>query len=159
VGQSLIGDAEIAVTILDNPMNKVYVFEEGDYSDRKIKGVFSTIEKAEEFRDRWGDPKEGGDCISEWLVDEGSEVPVGMKLFYVCMYKDGSIYSVYENFNPLEYRVPLNIRWFPSTRKDFDDSRMFVVVAAKNEQHAIKIINEIRAQIVAENLWMVAKTF
>ena len=50
-------------------MSKVYIVTEGEYSDYKICGVFSSREKAEAFA-----PKECGAEVTEWDLDRTDTV-------------------------------------------------------------------------------------
>ena len=125
-----------------------YVVTSGSYSDYGIDGVFSTKEKAQEFIDmviEAGHSNEPG--IEEWEID-GDYLPHGfqrgLKSFCIRMKENGD--AVECNQNTVYGMNHGNPAW------DVNND-LFMWVYAKDEKHAVKIVNEKRAMIIANNEW------
>jgi|GEM_PF-5609905 len=121
---------------------KVFVVEFGAYSDRYVYGVFSTEERARIAAAPNGD-------VTEYQLDEAFDLyDKGLRAFDVAIAYDGTIKGI----SNLDYRAGTstqsrllasgsyaNLRW---------DS-LSVTTWAKDEQHAAKIANEHRAEVIA----------
>ena len=125
---------------------KVYVLEAGAYSGRHVVAVFSTKEKAEEVsRKIDGDMYQDEPTVTEYEVDElAEEVRQGMESFYVRMNKSGTA-----NVEKVSLRKPwISYYHGYGCQEDF----IAAVVWAKDEAHAVKIVNERRVQAIAEGM-------
>lgn len=135
-------------------MEKVYVVTNGEYSDFHIEAIFTTREKAEAFLNS----REKGDYdnweMYEYPIDYpdfiADKIANGYRLFKVVMDRDGDTISIGEgNYSDLEYEFRYGIDWnWHSGRTKFSAN-----VFARNEQHAVKIANERRVQLIASGEW------
>jgi len=129
---------------------KAYVITHGDYSDYGIVAVFKIKENAEKFVEKFKDCE-----IEEYeFSDEDfKKIPLNMKVFVIRMDRDGSVDLVME-----EER---DFFWFIKAleKRDrlVDDGRggkfLFEYVLTDDKKHAIKIVNEKRTRLIAENKW------
>jgi hypothetical protein len=118
---------------------KVYVVTRGRYSDCSNFGVYSTRERAEAA---------GGE-IEEWILDNDPQRPGHFKCFHVVMDRDGNVWRA----NVTEY---LGEHPKPSRRgkrQEHPGSYDFEVFGTDLE-HAVKVVNEQRIQMIAENQWV-----
>jgi len=127
----------------------IYAVSRGQYSDYGIVGLFSNKELAKEFI-KLG----GGDDIEEYELDQfKSHVRKGFSSFHVQMDKEGNTSNVH--INNLEYnledRIDLQFEWknYAYTGKVL----LYTNVLASNKEHAVKITNEKRAQLIASGEW------
>ena len=122
---------------------KVYVVTDGNYSDFHICAISSTPEKGEEARRLLR-----ADSIDEWEVDNLPEHPKDCLYWRVRMWRDGNDTTVFPSGPPSmpDERDVLVCR---------DNSR-FYFVWARDEEHAIKIVNEKRVQAIADGSWPAA---
>ena len=125
-------------------MTKIYLVSDGDYSDYSVCGVFSTEEKANQFIKHF---KMGE--IEEYELDPipDNVYKENKKLFFVRMQRNGKVDNIYKiephYFQPPEFR-----------KNTFEpESELFIYVWANDQKHAIKIVNEKRTQLIANNLW------
>jgi hypothetical protein len=123
-------------------MMKVYVITEGEYSGYGIVTVFSTEELANKFVEMYPDTR-----IEEYILDYYEQrVRDGKKPYNVWMFRDGTTQHCNETMNEprgIEFhKVGLN-----------GNIVVDVTVFAKDEQHAVKIVNEKRAQLIASGEW------
>ena len=146
-------------------MTTVYVVTEGDYSDYRICGVFSTRAMADDYV-RGG----YGDSVEEYEVDpEYVALPPGYHLFTVSMLRDGTLPAPYpgawdngavhlahyanaSKVGEIELCPPRRVQavgggWV------WKDGCMRATVAARDTEHAVKIVGEWRATILAMDLW------
>lgn len=127
---------------------KVYVVTDGEYSDYHIVAIFTDKKAANEYN-------------KEMLLNENSVLtmetdvveksPVGLYPYEVYMEYDGAVKILrrmsIDNFKPgetlLNFKNGEKIENYLSAR-----------VYAKNEEHAVKIVNEKRTQMIARNEWL-----
>ena len=148
-------------------MKNIYIVTAGEYSDYHIVAVFSTKEKADAFCAMF---RKGEFDVVEYEVDAKVEaINKGLKQYHVNMNKDGSLFAggwsnpsgitlfknenLLDNFQTEDYLLDLNFgkRYFdPTVPKAL---HLEVICWAKDEQHAIKIANEKRAQYSANGKW------
>lgn len=123
---------------------KVYIVTSGVYSDYGIEAVFSSVEKAQAFIDKGKKKGEYGSeyndaHIEEYELDRPEE---DWCTITVRMGKDGDVKEWYFNYNGesgfLCFDINKNLVWGVKT----DD-----------ETRAIKVVNEKRIQILAQDLW------
>lgn len=129
-------------------MNKVFIVTDGYYSDYKIIGVYSSKKSAQEVIDSFSDLNESQ--IEEWGIDTVLSFPKGMKCYFLRMTKEGKAYDIDEGRNTimaLEYALK-KYMGFGSGGHD-----LFCNVLAKDKEHAVKIVNEKRIQLIESNRW------
>ena len=125
----------------------VYIVTSGDYSDYHIEGVYSSQEIATESH-------KGEFNIEEWKMDSGvAEQRQGLSRFHVMMLRDGSIHHIGPYWGDRQRPNDLP----PTAYFQFSTQETFLVATfemwAKDEQHAIKIANERRVNLIATNTW------
>ena len=122
---------------------KVYVVTSGEFSDYRIRAICSTKEIAETAKLSYHEFNEVEEMELDDFPDETSR---GLKLLQIIMKRDGeTIYCI--QHDPTDVRdgyIKLG-----STTK-LKNGALENVLWAKNEVHAIKITNELRARLIAE---------
>lgn len=130
-------------------MNKVWMVSEGQYSDFRMIAAFSTKELAEEAK-----ASGVGDDIYEFDINpEYIRPPAGMKYWHVQIDQDGNPpIRRGRMFQPYSYSgytgTTINKTSVVCYRSG--DGAYIVNCWARDEQHAIKIANEIRVQEIAK---------
>lgn len=135
----------------------VWAIEEGAYSEYHIVGVFSTRENAERIlailnADRQVALAE----LVEWPLDPCIEqLNAGLSQWRVIMLKDGSVEKT-EHFGgaygiSADFQVSMRSTWRhgDNPKPDCIDP----IVWATDESHAVKIVNEHRAAMIASGEW------
>lgn len=131
----------------------IFVLEEGEYSDYHIVGVFSTRENAELVRAALNNEP----SIDEWPIDPSVDgLNKGYTPFNVLMLRDGSV-EMHRTVELSSYnlRNPYFV-WKRSKAPCFEPNTpdcLNMTVLARDEAHAIKIVNEKRARLIAEGGW------
>lgn len=123
-------------------MKKVYVVTDGNYSNYRIVGICSTLSNAKilkELRNAQND-------IETVTLDDLPEAPSGMRVYCTVMNENGDVKSC--NLEDCEV-MTYNWTWAPYG----DDKNVFFHDWARSEEHAIKIANERRIQLIANNQW------
>jgi len=122
-------------------MNKIYVITDGDYSDYHIVAVYDDKNLAEKVS------KKIGADVEEYNLNPFSREDVDKKnIYFVRMDRDGNVPEI--KIDNTGYRLEnLNEAGFCM------QGNMYMTVLANDEKHAIKIVNEKRVQIIAENKW------
>ena len=145
---------------------KVYLVTKGDYSDYRIEAVFSTKEKAEEYVRIYC--PEG--TTEEYSVDDESiynGFPHGLATWWVTMAEDGRIDKTYhlgvpridwayDTWRFIRHRtdeIQSGLKCYINAQPTYGPWMLDMTVLARDEKHAIKIVNEKRAQLIAANLW------
>lgn len=117
----------------------IYVLTTGEYSDYKIVGLFTTKELAEAFMEKFN--IDG--TVEEYELDVLDQYTKMEELaFKVLMKKDGTV----EHVNITD-DVNDAINTFVGNNK----FRLWCTCFAKDKEHAIKITNEKRLQLIANN--------
>lgn len=115
-------------------MKTVWVVEDGDYSDYRVTGVFTSEENADLISDKFGGR------VSEWNLDPCvDDINAGRKVFDVFMEKDGTVNKVNVSDDFVIGVVSRFQGWFQ--------------MWARDKKHAVKIANEQRAQMIASGEW------
>lgn len=131
-------------------MSTVWVLTAGEYSDYHLVGVYSTKEKADQIS-----KLAGRDCNNPFsvVIDEGlDKIELGLNPFTIRMSKDGKVLSSHTYFYWND--MLSDVRWCYGNM--FDDS-FDLEVWAKDLEHAIKIVNEKRIYLIANNLYKSGK--
>jgi len=133
-------------------MKKVYVVTSGDNEDYGIEAIFSTREKADEFMKTF--PYEYNDIV-EYCIDTNAvdKVRQGYFLYRIDIDINGEVETIM-----LLGREPYNLRninssiWKRSAVPFYKKRNIKDILVcrcwAKSEDHAIKIANEKRAQMI-----------
>lgn len=134
----------------------VWVVEQGSYSDYHVVGVYSTQENAEMIAARIN-KNLGYDAatVDEWPLDPAvNELNRGLSGFRVTMLRDGSVHAVKpaERWEGVVFTEEADLSAYPFA----GSPGPFMLIArvwARDEQHAVKIANERRIQMIAANEW------
>jgi hypothetical protein len=137
---------------------KVFIVFSGSYSDRCTSGVFDNKAAAENFiENEHGREKDGTVStysdfdIEEWEID--STCPLsGRIMWLVHMRKNGDVIWCSRQPNGKEPEVTYK-HWDSDESKYEDIPVLICTVSARDETHAIKIVNERRLMLIASNSW------
>lgn len=136
-------------------MTTVYLVSSGEYSDYGIRAVFSTKELAELYIQSLGDPQGYTEkmMIEEYPLDENeAHIRDGFHPYQVRMERDGTTTKI--RLDTWDASVASTVSlvdgryWRETGRKE-----LWVSCVAKDEQHAVKIANEKRIQLIATGAW------
>ena len=138
-------------------MKKIYAVNAGSYSDYRVIALFSTTELAEEFM---AAVSADYNTLEEFDLDPKTVdlIKRGYSLWYVCMLRNGDTevatkysmdaYSVSDVSHRIWRRTEI-----PAYKgKDLPDCLVSTMLA-KDKNHAIKIANELRVQMIADGGW------
>ena len=123
-------------------MTTSYVVTTGEYSSYSIRGVYSTREKAEYAAKLFR-----GD-VEEFEIDSYPDHPRGLLRFFVRMERGGE--SIVGEAGPTEKGYQPH---YFSADYWTGVQELWMHVWAKDEQHAVKIVNEKRGQLIAGYQW------
>ena len=135
-------------------MKSVWFVEQGSYSDYRVVGVFSTREKADFVAKTINDREHYGDAsVDERPLDPFvKELNAGLRMYTVIMSEDGTV----ERCEYDEERIEeSSVRLWDRKSAPFYKGKRGVVNAvtasvwARDDVHAIKIVNERRTQMIA----------
>lgn len=130
----------------------IWVIEDGCYSDYHVVGVFTSLAAAEDIQ------KITGGSINEWPLDPAvEEVRAGMRLHSVLMLRNGDVEHA-EECEPSAYDIGGSHRIWerskaPAYRGRGIPDALHSHVWATDKAHAIKIVNEHRAELIANGEW------
>ena len=124
-------------------MTTIYLVTDGSYSDYRVLGVYSTKEKAEHAKRLFAADNE----IEEYELDATPDSPPGMLAYQVSMLVSGDVKDTWQ-----DTVEGFESRWYVTAQWGADVLVVFNVWA-RDIEHAVKISNEWRAQIVALGLW------
>ena len=139
----------------------IWVIEQGSYSDYRVVGVFTSkanatavVEKIKKNEYLYDEPS-----IAEWPLDPAvDEINAGMSKFRVLMLNDGFVEDI-RRTDTDTYDLAGSAHVWERTKapayrgqKDIKDA-LDATVWATDEQHAIKIVNEMRVQWLATGKW------
>ena len=140
-------------------MKSIWVIEQGTYSDYHVAGVFSRKENADlvcealKASEPYDEP-----VVNEWFLDPAvKELNSGMDQYLVLMLKDGTVERAEQvGFGPYALAGEVVI-WRRSQAQAYRGKGipdcLNARVWAKDKKHAIKIVNEHRAQMIAEGMF------
>jgi len=126
-------------------MSVIYVVTEGEYSDYHIVGLYSSEETAAAAAQKCD-----GGRVEEYELDGNADlVARGYWVYSVVMDIDGNTAQVYE------YGAPGSVSSEGYICKWHSDETLHLSakVCAKSKEHAVKIANDKRAQIIALGNW------
>jgi len=149
-------------------MAPVWVVEEGEYSDYRVVGVFSSKENAQLIADAVNAPREGGygvtsvtggATVAEWTLDPAvHELRHGFTPFLVDMREDGTVERC-ERWDVSGYELAGYVRMWrrtqaPAFRENPDKPDILQTFTwAMDAQHAVKSTNEHRTRMIASGEW------
>jgi len=120
---------------------KLYMVTDGDYSDYRVEGIYSTREKAEYAKRLFHALND----IEEIELDDIPDHPRGMLYYVVIMDKEGNT----EEVSVRDCRDQWEEEWRP-----YDDNKhVAFCMWAKDAQHAVKIANERRIRLIESGEW------
>ena len=129
-------------------LQAVFLVTRGDYSDYRVCAVFTEKPLAEKYIDSFkGNSYEAFRIENYTLNPYHYELKNDYKPFFLRMTKEG---------NCTEINVKDSSYGFEDEDVDFGfdvNKNMYISIFAKDETHAIKIANEKRVQLIAENRW------
>ena len=140
-------------------MKSVWAIEQGSYSDYHVVGVFSTRAKAQlvmnALKEKYNEPS-----IAEWPLDPAvTALRTGLTTWNIMMLRDGTVeccepceltsYTLDGSFTLLRRASA------PAYKGKGIEDCLNGIIWAKDKPHAIKIANEKRTQMIAENKWAV----
>lgn len=135
----------------------VYLVTKGSYSDYSVYGIFADKELAEEYAaqisDRWDTAH-----VSPRTLMTSSDLPSppGFRAYNIVMDRDGNTQKVQSESCANEGD------WYSLYDVEFENKKIkhvytgrvnFVIKTDKGEEGAIKIANERRIRLIAENEW------
>jgi hypothetical protein len=126
----------------------MYMIEQGWYSDYRVCGIYDSEEKAKAVVDMMNAGKCGEEAsYSEVGLNENWDlISRGMKVFSVVMSRDG--YSEVQLSGSLYASTIMVGEWYLNSGKRVPG--VHGEVWAKDEKHAVKIMNEHRASAIAQ---------
>lgn len=119
-----------------------YMVTCGKYSDYRLKGAFSTEEKAEVYGEKLRSYGEDSVRIDQWQLDESENDWVAITVY---MLPNGEVQSSMCLMNS-----PIGFREYHYFHKG---ETLCWTVQTNNLERAIKVVNEKRTQILANNEW------
>lgn len=130
---------------------KIYIVTSGEYSDYGIDSVYSNKENAEKYIKLYPSIRYE---IEEFDVDEEMALINKIRdeeitIYLVSMFRNGNIEEVRKEL-PSIYLVK---KALAGKYNLWTENRLGMWVIAKDEKHAIKIVNEKRVQLIATNKW------
>ena len=136
---------------------KVFLVTSGEYSDYSVDAVYTTRKQAEVVAHHMG--TEGR--VEEFELDPATAVPDDsiLRPYSVLMSNDGDgkAWTSSRAINDLCGAPGWHV-YEPMGRQNIDGSGVVEIevrVMARHEEHAIKIANEVRGQVVAQGFWQV----
>jgi len=134
---------------------KVFMVTSGRYSDYTVEGIFSTIDKAKAYMDyesrntRYSKYND----IVEIEVDNVYNFSIrdGYKCYYGNMDEDGNIDD--HGITSFSITDPTDNHMFENSYRIEYDKSMTFEIKTVSEEHAIKIANDKRAELIASNQW------
>lgn len=131
-------------------MNRIYIVTSNDIEDHSPAAAFSTEDLANEYIETVG---EGYRFVVELEVDKYSQqIRDGLKIQTVIMDKVGGILQRRKDVDWSDPGYPGDERWSWSLNRTDTPDLQFSVLA-RDEAHAINIVNEQWAELIKLNLW------
>jgi hypothetical protein len=141
-------------------VSSVWVVEQGEYSDYRVVGVFSSQANAQQIADAINAGHEFNRAtVAEWPLDPVvDELRQGFRPFLVDMREDGSL----ERCDPWDvegYELAGYVRMWrrqdaPAYRGKPDKPDILqALIWARDAEHALKITNEHRLRMIATGEW------
>ena len=136
---------------------KVYLVSDGCYSDYSVLGIYSTRTLAEKAHELYNADNE----IEEFDLDDFPDSPPGMQAYKVDMDRHGTATAERIKVpaaDDTDFGTPIPA-YLKSKDPLWQDPSYSLEVWAESPEHAIKIMNEKRLQMIAENNWVDCNTY
>jgi hypothetical protein len=143
-------------------MNEIYLVTQGSYSDYSVRGVFADQKLATEYAAQISTDRDAARVDTRKIMTESDfTVPIGYRGYKITMDVDGNTYEV----KPIEidgdsYPETKFVRTkFVSNNTNssgeyiYTGRYKFSINTDKGPEGAIKIANERRVRMIAENAW------
>jgi len=128
-------------------MTKVYIITQGSYSDYHICGVYSDLKTAKKIARLYLSDNDkyhnSSLVIEEYELDEYQDIPDNYSSYFIRMTRDGNVTEIRKK----------DLNYFRGYGFDINGF-LHNTVIAKDEKHAIKIMNELRIDLIANNKWI-----
>jgi len=123
-------------------MKSIYICTTGEYDEYRICGVFDNKTAAKKFCKHFG-------CgIEKWILNPfASELAKNYFPYFVRMSKDGNVISIDENPSFFGFGDSTKIHGFDIHKN------MYLYCMAESPEHAVKIANEFRINLITSNKW------
>jgi hypothetical protein len=121
-------------------MKTAYIVTDGEYSDYRIIGVFTKRDKAEACIRNLGSGR-----VEEYPCDPAVVSKYTYDHWYVRMDVNGDAEEVARESNEVKH----GYTWWPP----YGDDYVFFHCDARDAEHAVKIANEKRGQLIALGWW------
>lgn len=125
----------------------IYLITQGEYSDYSVKGVFDNKELAEAFIAKFSQ--------ADYRIEEYELNALAGRLnnpltpFRVAMSQEGEVISITDGADIEDGEPRVNFSFDYSHKREL----LYVFCWANDSEHAIKIANEKRLQLIAANRW------
>lgn len=141
----------------------VWLVEVGEYSDYHVVGVFSSEANAEVIAKLADAQGRDHVRVTHYPLDPGlAEINAGLSQYLIHMRRDGTVERVEAEENITRDLIGSSYGiWHRSTipphQKAGVEDCLTATVWARNDKHAIKIVNDHRAQMIANDEWPAAR--
>ena len=125
-------------------MTQVFVVTTGTYSDYRIKGIFTTQELADAYAAKITDYA----YVEFWDLDEDNLTHAYTE---VQMYRDGDVLRTDTTYR--EYEMDIGRPYFTESFPESNYSVLINMVETDSVERAVKVTNELRTRLLAEELW------
>lgn len=139
-------------------MGKVWIIEQGSYSDYRVVGIFSSSENAHKVC-AWinsTEPYDRAEVAERTLDPVVDDLNAGRRQWYVHMHRDGTTETVRPNDSTYHLENNGHI-WdrpnAPAYKGQGLPALLTYYVWATDADHAVKIVNERRIQMIANGEW------
>ncbi len=141
-------------------MASVWVIEQGEYSDYHVVGIFTSEAAARLVLERLDTEYSSySHTIDEWPLDPAvEELNAGLTRWGLLMLRDGTVEQAPQPVGLTGYSIVNEIKLWERSKalayqgKDTPDV-LNAAVWARDSEHAIKIVNERRTQMIASDEW------
>jgi len=136
--------------------NYIWVIEQGCYSDYRVVGVFTSKENADIMADAINASDDTYDkaTVAEWPLDPAvDELRQGYQPYIVHMRADGTTERL-QKWSVSAYQLGGSVEIWRRTQEPAYQGKgipdlIIATVWAEDEDHAVKIVNEHRARLMA----------
>jgi hypothetical protein len=128
-----------------NIMKTIYAVTSGEYSDYGIDSLFDSQELAQSYIDSFNADEYDKMKIEEFKLNPfEKQIKKGCLPYFLRMTKEGEC---------TEIEITSSSHGFGDEPRFDIEKNIYHHVFAKDEKHAVKILNEIRVQYIAMNKW------
>ena len=139
-------------------MASVWMVSKGEYSEFTILGIFSTEFLADDFREAYYleyklDREDRWDQIHLFEMALDAPIPESVKAVQVKMLKSGEVMKIAFSTSWENGRIPENGYTNLAFTRKYPEGYLWCTLSVGDETTAIKITNERRTMILANDLW------